>query len=418
MKRHFLLLLFALVALVSLVAGLVSSFATKRSMEKLIMERAANRLSIIVWGFNAASTDVDLYSYIEFDYEVLTVSKNGFPVFQYGTAVINPSNTGLRHIDRKSGGYDFSLTIMFDAELTKYLGPVRAAIGLSAAIYTALFAIFGWIFIGIVANPVSRLADAMVKITSRNLRVRIPLPRRDDEIRQLIGTFNAMMDDIAETYERQVQFVEDISHDIATPVQIMEGYRQLIERHGEDPKLVAEFLEASKVQLARLRDMTSSLSVALAQERRRRVERAEASAITERNVVYYRELHPDLVFEARIAPGVNLPVAPEDLERIEHILIDNAVKYGRGGGKIEITLEPEEFTVRDHGMGIPEEETKVIFERYHRAPEACRKGEGSGIGLAILRRFSEEYGFKISLETKLDEGSAFTLRFQDPNSRR
>lgn len=418
MKRHFLLLLLALVALVSLVAGLVSSFATKRSMEKLIMERAANRLSIIVWGFNATSSNVDLYSYIEFDYEVLTVSKNGFPVLQYGTAVINPSDTGLRRIDRKSGSYDFSLTIKFDAEIAKYLGPVRVAINLSAAIYTALFAIFGWIFIGIVANPVSRLADAMVKITSRNLRVRIPLPRRNDEIRQLIGTFNAMMDDIAETYERQVQFVEDISHDIVTPVQILEGYRQLIERHGEDPKLVAEFLKASKVQLARLRDMTSSLNVALAQERRRRVERAEASAITERNVVYYRELHPDLVFEARIAPEVNLPVAPEDLERIEHILIDNAVKYGRGGEKIEIILKPEEFTVRDHGIGIPEKETKAIFERYYRTSEACRKGEGSGIGLAILRRFSEEYGFKISLATKLGEGSAFTLRFQDPNSRR
>jgi two-component system sensor histidine kinase ArlS len=418
MKRHFLALLVVLLALVSLATILVSNYATGRSLEKLIMERAANRLSIAVWGFNATSADVDLYSYIEFDYEVLSISKNGFPIFQYGSAALDPGDPGIRRIERRSGSYDFTLLLDFRAEFDKYIEPIRMTIRIIAAVYAILFAVFGWIFIGIVANPIAGLAQVMVKISSRNLRVRIPLPSRRDEIRQLIGTFNAMMDDIAGTYERQVQFVEDMTHDIATPVQILEGYRQLIERHGASPGLVDEYLEASKVQLARLRDMTVSFKNALAVERIRRVEWADASSITDRNAVYYRELHPEIAIVADIGRDISFPVAPEDLERIEHILLDNAVKYGRDGGRIEIHLGPREFRVRDFGPGIPEAEKGAIFERYHRAPDAARGGAGSGIGLAILKRFSEEYGFGISLESKEGEGSTFTLRFQDPPSPR
>lgn len=418
MKRRFLLLLFVLIVLVSFAAIFISNFTARKSMEKLIMERAANRLSIIVWGFNVTATDVDVYSYIDFDYEVLTITKDDFPVLQYGTAAIHPENPRLRRIERKSGSYDFTLYIDFDAELAKYLGPVQAIIKFSAAIYAILFAVFGWIFISLVADPIARLAAAMVKITSRNLRVRIPLPRKKDEIRQLISTFNAMMDDIAATYERQVQFVEDMSHDIATPVQILEGYRQLIERYDDEPRLVAEYLSVSKAQLARLREMIGMLATTLASERRRRVEHIDASAITEQNLRYYREINPDISFAAYISPGVSLSIAREDFERIEHILIDNAVKYGRDGKRIEITLQSGFFSVRDFGMGISESEIAIIFERYHRNPESYEKSKGLGLGLAILKRFSEEYGFQISVDSAPGKGSTFTLHFGNPPTHR
>jgi signal transduction histidine kinase len=413
MKKRFLVLLAILVALFSLTAVLVSQFAVKRSMEKLIMERAANRLSIIIWGFGATSLDVDLYSYVEFDYEVLSVRKDGFPVFQYGTARLDLESPGTRKLERGYGAYQYTLYVDFEAELDKYLGPVRSVIRITAVVYGLLFAAFGWLFIGMVADPIAALAGAMTKITSRNLRVRIPAPKRKDEVGQLITVFNAMLDDLAGTYERQAQFVEDMIHDIATPVQILEGYRQLIARHGKAGGLVDEFLSVSEIQLRRLRDMTFSLKTAIAAERVRRVERADAATITARNVAYYSELHPEVRFVSEIGEGLSLPVAPEDLERIEHILIDNALKYGREGGIIEVSLAPGELRVRDHGAGIAEEDRASVFERYRRGSGASGRSEGAGIGLAILKRFSEEYGFRIELESRPGEGCAFTLSFQD-----
>lgn len=417
MKKRFLALLAIFLAVFSLTAVIVSQFAVRKSMEKLIMERAANRLSIMVWGFGTTAQDVDLYSYVEFDYEVLSIKKSGFPIFQYGTARLDLDSPALRRLERSYGSYDYTLYVDFEAELAKYLSPVKTVIRITAAVYSLLFAVFGWLFISMVADPITALAEGMKRITARNLRVRIPPPRRDDEIRQLVVIFNALLDDIAGTYERQAQFAEDTIHDIATPVQILEGYRQLIERHGKDAKIVDEYLDVSKIQLARLRDMIGSLKAAQAAERRRRVESADATMITERNVAYYRKLHPDIAFEAEIDRDVILPVAPEDLERIENILIDNAIKYGRpldgSGGRIELRLRGNEFYIRDHGMGVAEEDVEAIFERYRRGTNVSGISEGGGIGLAILRRFSEEYGFRIRTENHPGEGCAFTLSFQD-----
>jgi len=415
MKTRFLALLAILIVFVSLIAAVVSRKTSESTIKRLVLESAKNRFSIMTWGFNAASSDVDLYSYLDFEHETMIVTSGGMPIFQYGTAKLNPGSGNLARFEKSSGGYKFLFLVDFEAELADRLYPVTVTIYTIGAVYAALFAVFGWIFVNMVSNPITKLADTIEHITSRNLKVRLPTPRRKDELRMLVTTFNSMLDDIAATYERQVHLAEDLTHDIATPVQIMEGYRQLIERHGESPAVTKEFMEAIKVQLARLRAMTDALRDSLAAERARRVERADASSITARNLIYYREFHPDILFVGTIAPGVSLGVAPEDFERIENILIDNAVKYGREGGKVEIELAPLFLSVRDFGIGIAPEERKAVFDRYHRSPGTAGMGPGSGIGLAILRRFSEEYGFGIELESELGKGSTFRLRFRDPN---
>jgi len=418
MKARFLVILLTLVLLVSVVALVVSKRTTESSLRRLVLESAEHRLSLIAWGFNATTQDVDLYSYLEFEHETMTVKKAGMPVFQYGTAFFNVSKPGVARFERTMGGYNFVLLVDLEAELADRFYPVTMTIYTICGIFALLFAVTGLVFVNMLANPIARMAETVERITSRNLNVRLPVPSRKDELRKLVVTFNAMLDDIASTYVRQVRLIEDLTHDIATPVQIMEGFRQLAERHGNNPGLMAEFMEAAKVQLRRLRSMTETLRDSLAAERVRRVERADATAITTRNLSYYRELHPDIEFMGSIAKGVHFAVAPEDFERIEGILVDNAVKYGRSGGKVEITLKRDRLCVRDFGVGIPPEERQAIFERYHRSPGAETMGPGSGIGLSILRRFSEEYGFRIEVDSELGSGSTFRLLFRDPSAAR
>lgn len=418
MKRRFLLLLLGLIAVVSLIAIGVSRLASARTIEHFLSESAEQRFSLIVLGFGSSASDLDLYSYVDFDNEQITVTSEGIIVLQYGSARVDTARGDLLRLRREHNGYRFELVSDIAAQRAPYVQTVGATTVSIAAVYAVLFAIFGWIFVSMVADPVSRMAGTLETITTRNLKVRLPVPRAKDELHTLVVTLNAMLDDIAATWERQVQLVEDTTHDIATPVQIMDGYRQLIERHGSDPALIAEYLETTRVQLARLRDMTGQLRDSLARERVRRVERADATAITERNIHYYRGLHPDIRFHGDVARGVSFGIAPEDFERIEHILIDNAVKYGRGGGRIEIRLGPREFSVRDYGIGIPPEDREHIFERYRRAPGSERMSSGSGIGLAILTRFAREYGFRIDLESEPGKGSLFTLHFRDPRPRR
>jgi signal transduction histidine kinase len=409
MKRRFFLILTAIILLMSAAAIFLSLSAVKGSVERLILERANNRLSIIMLGFNEVANDIDIYSYVDFGREVISIRKGSLSVFQYGTARINTNSPSIQKIERHKGAYDFTLYMDFDAEVGDYIEPFRIMIAITAIIYAALFAAAGLFFIGMVVNPVVDLAKGMSAITSRNLRQRIPERGRNDEISQLIVTFNSMLDEIAGTYERQKRFVEDMTHDIVTPVQILEGYRQLIERHGKGDALIDEYLAVSKVQLARLKDMTSSLKAALVAEKRRRVEFTDASLITRRNVEYYRELFPELRFEEEIDNGVMLPIESADLERIENILIDNAVKYGRSGGRVEIKLDAGEFSVRDYGVGMAD--IDAAFERYNRGAGTEPRGEGVGLGLSILKGFSEEYGFEIKIESHVGAGCMFTLDF-------
>ncbi len=90
------------------------------------------------------------------------------------------------------------------------------------------------------------------------------------------------MDEISTAYERRLQYVEEIIHDIVTPVQILEGYRQLIERHGRTESLVDEFLEAARIELKRLRDMALILKDTQREEKQKSLEWIDASEITKR----------------------------------------------------------------------------------------------------------------------------------------
>jgi signal transduction histidine kinase len=411
MKKRFLIVLALVTLLMAFVTFFLSNFAVQRITEQLILEKANTRLSIIVQGFNNVSNDVDIYSYIVFPYENVSIRKGELVVFQYGTSALNQDSTEVRKLQTMRGGYDFVLFIDLGREVTNYLSPFRRIILICIVLNAVIFAIAGMLFINTVVHPIENLAKSMTKITSNNLRERIEVPARKDEVSQLIVTFNTMLDEIEGTYERLKTFVDDMMHDLVTPVQILEGYRQLIERHGKDRRIIDEFLEVSKVQLFRLKEMTTSLKAAFLVEKRRHVEYASASEITKRNVTYFRDLYPDIHFNASIQEDVILPIEPMDLERIENILIDNAVRYGRDGGIISIELTGSVFSIEDFGA--------VIMDALPEAPNASAKvptrdgSEGAGIGLKIVRRFSEEYGFRLDVQTRPGKGSRFALVFPD-----
>ena len=93
-------------------------------------------------------------------------------------------------------------------------------------------------------------------------------------------------------------------------------------------------------------------------------------------------------------------------------LIDNAIKYNKLNGQIDIKLTKNSFVIKDTGVGMSEEDRKHIFERFYRVDKAKSKAlGGTGLGLAIVKHICERHDFNISVKSKINEGSEFTIDF-------
>ena len=102
----------------------------------------------------------------------------------------------------------------------------------------------------------------------------------------------------------------------------------------------------------------------------------------------------------------------DDFLRVFNNLVSNAIKYNKMNGKLEIILSNNILTIKDTGIGIEKEKISNIFNRYYRA--TSEQG-GFGIGLNIVNKICKNYNIKIDVESKLNEGTTFTLIFKNPN---
>jgi len=113
-------------------------------------------------------------------------------------------------------------------------------------------------------------------------------------------------------------------------------------------------------------------------------------------------------------PSAPMTGIPQMLHSIVFNLCENAIKYNRPGGRVEITVAPSEnttvLTVRDTGIGIPEESRQRIFERFYRVDKSRSKEVGgTGLGLSIVKHAVLLHGGKIEVESRLGEGTCFTV---------
>ena len=243
----------------------------------------------------------------------------------------------------------------------------------------------------------------------------------------------AVLRDLTETErveKTRRDFIANVSHELRTPLTSIQGYSEtLLDTIPDDAGSTREFLEIIRKNAARMARLTEDL-LTLA-----RVESGETRFDTEpvapiellndaeesfREVArgHGVDLHiNDLQSDGASAPGSveSLPRVRADREAIHQVfsnLIDNAMKYGRAGGRIELGARPAdhgiEFYVRDFGAGISSEHLPRLFERFYRVDKArSRESGGTGLGLAIAKHIMRAHGGSIRAESELTRGSTF-----------
>ncbi|WP_058300645.1 sensor histidine kinase [Gorillibacterium timonense] len=228
---------------------------------------------------------------------------------------------------------------------------------------------------------------------------------------------------IQQTYRQQQQFLADASHELRTPLSILNTSLDVIElENGEDlTRYSREVVSDMKEEVGRMSRMVQHL-LTLARSDSGSVEFEMASFDLVPRVRQWVQAVEAVAQKKQITLTTSLPeklAVTADVERIKqlvYILLDNAIKYTPEKGTVDVTLgsHPKQWylSIRDTGIGIPEESKQRIFDRFYRAEEHRSREEGSaGLGLSIAKWIVEVHRGSIEVESTLGDGSTFIVKF-------
>ncbi|BAU25972.1 hypothetical protein DFP93_13332 [Aneurinibacillus soli] len=271
-------------------------------------------------------------------------------------------------------------------------------------------------------KPVKNILDAMKKIKKHGLHERVALYGQKDEISEIGRMFNEIMDQLEESFLQQKQFVEDASHELRTPISIIQGHLQLINRWGKyEPQVLNKSLNASLKELDKLSHLVSELlelSKAELEERNDQTEWINPIPIIENLIKNFRIVHNEFEFVVEVTENKEylIQMQTKHLEQILTVLLDNAVKYSKENKWIKCSVRVTEnqflIEILDKGIGIPKEELPFVMNRFYRVNKArTRKEGGYGLGLSIAQRLIKKYNASILIASEINKGTSVTLQF-------
>ncbi|MDN4525734.1 sensor histidine kinase [Fictibacillus fluitans] len=274
----------------------------------------------------------------------------------------------------------------------------------------------GRILGNLILKPVAAMIGTMKEAQRERSYKKIPLTNRSkDELYTVAVTYNHLMDRLQENYEKQQQFVSDASHELKTPLTIIQSYTQLLKRRGlERPELFQEAVAAIDAEAVHMQEMTRQLlKLAVSTDDfQLPTEKIELNAFCGKSIASFNAIHNrDLRFypfkEKQIVLG-NL----EGLKQVLFILLDNAQKYSKE--QIEVTIGNEgpsaSIVIRDYGEGIPEKDLPHVTERFYRVDKARnRETGGNGLGLSIAQQVIQNMNGSMRIQSKEGEGTEVTL---------
>lgn len=274
----------------------------------------------------------------------------------------------------------------------------------------------------LISKPIEEIHDIIASINEENIETkRLIVPKKNDEFAIVSQQFNELLDKISFYIAQQKHFVEDVSHELRTPVAIVEGHLKLLNRWGkDDPEVLEESLTASLSEIQRMKTLVQEmLDLSRAPQVREQYKDAttEVVATLEQIVMNFKVLYPDFTFIADIDTKKEIisPIYRNHFEQVIIILLDNAVKYSTNRKEIIVSLSPTteavEIGIQDFGMGLSEEDKKKVFSRFYRVDKArSRERGGNGLGLSIAKELIEGYNGKISVTSRLNQGSQFKVK--------
>lgn len=303
---------------------------------------------------------------------------------------------------------------------------ILALIVLLVGIFLAFF------FSQKLVTPINKLIQYMRIAGQGDLSIQSDI-HSNDEIGVLSDSFNSMIIENKRLLEETInynnlktEFFSNISHELKTPLNIIFSTTQLFSLHSTDDTTYIDstkfnkYIHIIKQNCYRLLRLVNNIiditkidtgffNISLKNEDIVAV----VENITLSTTEYIQSKSRSIIFDTDIEERI-MAIDPEKIERIMLNLISNAVKFTRSGDKISVTIYNKgtniEISVKDTGIGIPQDKLKIIFERFKQVDSLLsRRHEGSGIGLSLAKSLVEMHDGSISVKSKYNEGTEFII---------
>ena len=240
----------------------------------------------------------------------------------------------------------------------------------------------------------------------------------DPELQGIETAMNSLIGRMKENYRQQARFVNDASHELRTPIAVIEGYANMLARWGrEDEKVLDESITAIQNEAHNMKHLVEQLLFLARGDAGRtelKLENVELNSlimeIYEESVMI-DELHPYKI--RTYERPLNVMADPGLIKQAVRILVDNAAKYTENGDEIVLASGMNEagrpyLMVQDSGIGMKEPDVEHMFDRFYRADEARTK-EGTGLGLSIAKWIVEKHKGSFSVVSRTDLGTRICI---------
>ncbi len=280
----------------------------------------------------------------------------------------------------------------------------------------------GYLLARRVLSPVDRMVEVANHITASDLRQRVEVVNANDELGRLAQTINSLFDRLEKSIDEMRRFTADAAHELRTPLAVLRSGIEVALRVPRSPEEYRQALEAAADEASRLTRLADQLLFLSRQEAGMvQIEREEVRLdallkdVAERLEVPARESGLTLSVE----PLAPCAVRGDDvrLGQVFFNVLDNAIKYTPGGGRVVIRARPNGARVRveieDTGIGISPEHLSHVFKRFYRAdPQPNGDRQGAGLGLAIAKSIVAAHGGEIWLDSHVGRGTVLNVELE------
>ena len=269
-------------------------------------------------------------------------------------------------------------------------------------------------------SPVTKISDTASEIQKNgDFSKRIEIDNGKDEIHKMANTFNEMLNSLESSYLHEKQFSSDVSHELRTPVSVILTESQYSLEYTDTLEEAKESFEVIQRQAKRMSELINQIMELSRLEKQIKIEleKINFSETLEKILEDYKNLlsEKNISILKNVEEDIFINADKVMIERVIDNLLNNAMKFTKNTINVKLYSEDKNciLEIEDNGIGISEENKKLIWGRFFQVNDSRNKkiNKGFGLGLSLVSKIIEQHNASVDVESELNKGTKFVIKF-------